>query len=120
MFKNPVCKVYRFQTTDSKWMLVKEQMAECTLSFSIPIQLLRLYIQEDRHRYVNCPGTGEYTNTCRYPPDLTGNAERRAKIWRGKQEDERENKRGIDRVMWPRLSAGRRLQGWKWMFKSYT
>lgn len=52
VFKNPVCKVYRFQTTDSKWMLVREQMAECTLSFSIPIQLLRLYIQEDRQRYV--------------------------------------------------------------------
>ncbi|GAA6069539.1 type II inositol 3,4-bisphosphate 4-phosphatase isoform X1, partial [Tachysurus ichikawai] len=51
-FKNPVCKVYRFQTTDSKWMLVREQMAECTLSFSVPIQLLRLFIQEDRHRYV--------------------------------------------------------------------
>ncbi|TSK22482.1 Type II inositol 3,4-bisphosphate 4-phosphatase [Bagarius yarrelli] len=50
VFKNPVCKVYRFQTTDSKWMLVREQMAECTLSFSIPIQLLRLFIQEDRHR----------------------------------------------------------------------
>lgn len=53
VFKNPVCKVYRFQTTDSKWMLVREQMAECTLSFSIPIQLLQLYIQEDRHRYVS-------------------------------------------------------------------
>ncbi|KAK3572671.1 hypothetical protein QTP86_004033 [Hemibagrus guttatus] len=50
VFKNPVCKVYRFQTTDSKWMLVREQMAECTLSFSIPIQLLRLFIQEDRNR----------------------------------------------------------------------
>lgn len=76
VFKNPVCKVYRFQTTDSKWMLVREQMAECTLSFSVPIQLLRLYIQEDRHRYVIIQleqqhGTGEYTHICRCPPDVT-------------------------------------------------
>lgn len=50
VFKNPVCKVYRFQTVDSKWMLVREQMEECTLSFSIPKQLLALYIQEDMSR----------------------------------------------------------------------
>lgn len=50
VFKNPVCKVYRFQTMDSKWMLVREQMEECTLSFSIPKQLLSLYIQEDMSR----------------------------------------------------------------------
>ncbi|KAM6972366.1 type II inositol 3,4-bisphosphate 4-phosphatase isoform 2-T2 [Aplochiton taeniatus] len=50
VFKNPVCKVYRFQTVDSKWMLVREQMEECTLSFSIPKQLLSLYIQEDMRR----------------------------------------------------------------------
>uniref|UniRef100_A0A8C4ZN43 phosphatidylinositol-3,4-bisphosphate 4-phosphatase n=1 Tax=Gadus morhua TaxID=8049 RepID=A0A8C4ZN43_GADMO len=50
LFKNPVCKVYRFQTVDSKWMLVREQMEECTLSFSLPKQLLSLYIQEDTTR----------------------------------------------------------------------
>lgn len=50
VFKNPVCKVYRFQTVDNKWMLVREQMEECTLSFSIPKQLLSLYIQEDMSR----------------------------------------------------------------------
>ncbi|KAK0142315.1 Type II inositol 3,4-bisphosphate 4-phosphatase [Merluccius polli] len=50
VFKNPVCKVYRFQTLDSKWMLVREQMEECTLSFSLPKQLLSLYIQEDATR----------------------------------------------------------------------
>ncbi|XP_047668800.1 type II inositol 3,4-bisphosphate 4-phosphatase isoform X3 [Tachysurus fulvidraco] len=59
VFKNPVCKVYRFQTTDSKWMLVREQMAECTLSFSVPIQLLRLFIQEDRHRIQELNDLGE-------------------------------------------------------------
>uniref|UniRef100_A0A3Q1BAW7 Phosphatidylinositol-3,4-bisphosphate 4-phosphatase n=1 Tax=Amphiprion ocellaris TaxID=80972 RepID=A0A3Q1BAW7_AMPOC len=50
VFRNPVCKVYRFQTVDSKWMFVREQMEECTLSFSIPKQLLSLYIQEDMSR----------------------------------------------------------------------
>uniref|UniRef100_A0AAQ5Z4X8 Phosphatidylinositol-3,4-bisphosphate 4-phosphatase n=1 Tax=Amphiprion ocellaris TaxID=80972 RepID=A0AAQ5Z4X8_AMPOC len=50
LFRNPVCKVYRFQTVDSKWMFVREQMEECTLSFSIPKQLLSLYIQEDMSR----------------------------------------------------------------------
>ncbi|XP_053358893.1 type II inositol 3,4-bisphosphate 4-phosphatase isoform X4 [Clarias gariepinus] len=59
VFKNPVCRVYRFQTTDSKWMQVKEQMAECTLSFSIPIQLLRLYIQEDTQRIQELNNLGE-------------------------------------------------------------
>lgn len=51
MFKNPVCKVYRFQTVDSKWMLVREQMGESTLSFTIPKQLITLHIQEDSRRY---------------------------------------------------------------------
>ncbi|XP_058884300.1 type II inositol 3,4-bisphosphate 4-phosphatase-like isoform X1 [Acipenser ruthenus] len=50
VFKNPVCKVYRFQTVDSKWMFIREQMAECTLSFNIPKQLMTLYIQEDMRR----------------------------------------------------------------------
>ncbi|XP_062852304.1 type II inositol 3,4-bisphosphate 4-phosphatase isoform X2 [Trichomycterus rosablanca] len=59
VFKNPVYKVYKFQTTDNKWMLVREQMAECILSFSIPVQLLRLYIQEDRHRIQELHDLGE-------------------------------------------------------------
>ncbi|KAL4618163.1 type II inositol 3,4-bisphosphate 4-phosphatase isoform X1 [Arapaima gigas] len=50
VFRNPVCKVYRFQTVDNRWMLVREQMAECTLSFLIPKQLITLYIQEDMRR----------------------------------------------------------------------
>uniref|UniRef100_A0A8D3EB51 Inositol polyphosphate-4-phosphatase type II B n=1 Tax=Scophthalmus maximus TaxID=52904 RepID=A0A8D3EB51_SCOMX len=56
---NPVCKVYRFQTVDSKWMLVREQMEECTLSFSIPKQLLSLYIQEDMNRVQDLRELGE-------------------------------------------------------------
>ncbi|XP_062288277.1 type II inositol 3,4-bisphosphate 4-phosphatase isoform X1 [Scomber scombrus] len=59
VFKNPVCKVYRFQTADSKWMLVREQMEECTLSFSIPKQLLSLYIQEDMRRVQDLRELGE-------------------------------------------------------------
>lgn len=59
VFKNPVCKVYRFQTVDSKWMLVREQMEECTLSFSIPKQLLALYIQEDMSRVQDLKELGD-------------------------------------------------------------
>ncbi|XP_063739317.1 type II inositol 3,4-bisphosphate 4-phosphatase isoform X3 [Eleginops maclovinus] len=59
VFKNPICKVYRFQTVDSKWMLVREQMEECTLSFSIPKQLLSLYIQEDMSRVRDLRELGE-------------------------------------------------------------
>uniref|UniRef100_A0A3Q2FFM0 phosphatidylinositol-3,4-bisphosphate 4-phosphatase n=1 Tax=Cyprinodon variegatus TaxID=28743 RepID=A0A3Q2FFM0_CYPVA len=59
VFRNPVCKVYRFQTMDSKWMLVREQMEECTLSFTIPKQLLALYIQEDQSRLQNLEELGE-------------------------------------------------------------
>uniref|UniRef100_A0A8C1PEX9 Inositol polyphosphate-4-phosphatase type II B n=1 Tax=Cyprinus carpio TaxID=7962 RepID=A0A8C1PEX9_CYPCA len=59
VFKNAVCKVYRFQTVDSKGMLVREQMAECTLSFSIPKQLIALYIQEDTCRIQELKDLGE-------------------------------------------------------------
>ncbi|KAJ8403627.1 hypothetical protein AAFF_G00349530 [Aldrovandia affinis] len=59
VFKNPVCKVYRFQTVDCKWMLVREQMAECTLSFNIPKQLITLYVQEDMRRIQELKDLGE-------------------------------------------------------------
>ncbi|KAM4594978.1 type II inositol 3,4-bisphosphate 4-phosphatase isoform 3-T3 [Fundulus diaphanus] len=59
VFRNPICKVYRFQTADSKWMLVREQMEECTLSFTIPRQLLSLYIQEDKSRLQDLEDLGE-------------------------------------------------------------
>ncbi|XP_047221658.1 type II inositol 3,4-bisphosphate 4-phosphatase isoform X3 [Girardinichthys multiradiatus] len=59
VFRNPVCKVYRFQTVDSKWMLVREQMEECTLSFTIPKQLLSLYIEEDHRRLQDLEELGE-------------------------------------------------------------
>ncbi|CAB1423270.1 unnamed protein product [Pleuronectes platessa] len=41
-----VCKVYRFLTEDQRWLLVREQMSETPLSFSLPKQLLRALIHE--------------------------------------------------------------------------
>uniref|UniRef100_A0A8C2WS00 Type II inositol 3,4-bisphosphate 4-phosphatase n=1 Tax=Cyclopterus lumpus TaxID=8103 RepID=A0A8C2WS00_CYCLU len=40
-----VCKVYRFQTEDQRWLLVREQMSETPLSFSLPKQLLSALIR---------------------------------------------------------------------------
>ncbi|XP_069374654.1 type II inositol 3,4-bisphosphate 4-phosphatase-like isoform X2 [Paralichthys olivaceus] len=41
-----VCKVYRFLTEDQRWLLVREQMSETPLSFSLPKQLLSALIHE--------------------------------------------------------------------------
>ncbi|XP_054609191.1 type II inositol 3,4-bisphosphate 4-phosphatase-like isoform X3 [Dunckerocampus dactyliophorus] len=41
-----VCKVYRFQTEDARCLLVKEQMSETPLSFSLPKQLLSVLISQ--------------------------------------------------------------------------
>uniref|UniRef100_A0A8C4RK63 Uncharacterized protein n=1 Tax=Erpetoichthys calabaricus TaxID=27687 RepID=A0A8C4RK63_ERPCA len=59
VFKNPVCKVYRFQTADGQWMFIRELMAECTLSFNIPKQLINLFIQEDMQRIQDLKEMGE-------------------------------------------------------------
>ncbi|XP_047438255.1 type II inositol 3,4-bisphosphate 4-phosphatase-like isoform X1 [Mugil cephalus] len=45
-----VSKVYRFQTEDQRWLLVREQMSETPLSFSLPRQLLSTLIQEHKDR----------------------------------------------------------------------
>ncbi|XP_037538296.1 type II inositol 3,4-bisphosphate 4-phosphatase [Nematolebias whitei] len=45
-----VCKVYRFQTEDRRWLLVREQMCETPLSFSVPKQLLSVLIREHTDR----------------------------------------------------------------------
>ncbi|TKS93268.1 Type II inositol 3,4-bisphosphate 4-phosphatase [Collichthys lucidus] len=45
-----VCKVYRFHMEDQRWLLVREQMSETPLSFSLPKQLLSALIQEHRNR----------------------------------------------------------------------
>ncbi|XP_040887532.1 type II inositol 3,4-bisphosphate 4-phosphatase-like isoform X2 [Toxotes jaculatrix] len=45
-----VCKVYRFQTEDQRWMLVREQLSETPLSFSLPKQLLSALIREHTNR----------------------------------------------------------------------
>ncbi|XP_077962173.1 type II inositol 3,4-bisphosphate 4-phosphatase isoform X5 [Gasterosteus aculeatus] len=46
----PVCKVYRFQTEDQRWLLVREQMSETPLSFSLPKQLLSALIRSHASR----------------------------------------------------------------------
>ncbi|CAK6977553.1 type II inositol 3%2C4-bisphosphate 4-phosphatase-like isoform X3 [Scomber scombrus] len=45
-----VCKVYRFQMEDQRWLLVREQMSETPLSFSLPKQLLSALIHENTSR----------------------------------------------------------------------
>ncbi|XP_051800151.1 type II inositol 3,4-bisphosphate 4-phosphatase-like [Acanthochromis polyacanthus] len=45
-----VCKLYRFQTEDHRWLLVREQMSETPLSFSLPKHLLSKLIQEHTDR----------------------------------------------------------------------
>ncbi|XP_069487278.1 inositol polyphosphate 4-phosphatase type II isoform X1 [Ambystoma mexicanum] len=50
VLKNPTCKLYRFPTSDNKWMCVREQMTESIMSFHIPKELLTLYIKEDMRR----------------------------------------------------------------------
>ncbi|XP_041821254.1 type II inositol 3,4-bisphosphate 4-phosphatase-like [Chelmon rostratus] len=45
-----VCKVYRFQTENQRWLLVREQMSETALSFSLPKQLLSALIHEHTSR----------------------------------------------------------------------
>ncbi|KAM9335796.1 type II inositol 3,4-bisphosphate 4-phosphatase-like isoform 1-T3 [Symphorus nematophorus] len=45
-----VSKVYRFQTEDQRWLLVREQMSETPLSFCLPKQLLSALIHEHTSR----------------------------------------------------------------------
>lgn len=47
VLKNPVYKLYRFPTSDNKWMRIREQMSESILSFHIPKELISLQIKED-------------------------------------------------------------------------
>ncbi|XP_072232052.1 type II inositol 3,4-bisphosphate 4-phosphatase-like isoform X2 [Leuresthes tenuis] len=54
-----VCKVYRFQTEDRRWLLVREQMSETPLSFSLPKQLLSALIQEHTNRILELGELGE-------------------------------------------------------------
>ncbi|XP_041435498.1 type II inositol 3,4-bisphosphate 4-phosphatase isoform X4 [Xenopus laevis] len=50
VFRNPIYKFYRFPSSDNKWICVREQMAESSMSFHIPKQLLSLYLKEDTRR----------------------------------------------------------------------
>ncbi|XP_076771568.1 inositol polyphosphate 4-phosphatase type II isoform X5 [Arvicanthis niloticus] len=47
VLRNPVYKLYRFPTSDNKWMRIREQMSESILSFHIPKELISLHIKED-------------------------------------------------------------------------
>ncbi|XP_044286660.1 inositol polyphosphate 4-phosphatase type II isoform X4 [Varanus komodoensis] len=59
VLKNPICKFYRFPTSDNKWMCVREQMSESTLSFHIPKELINLHIKEDMRRNQELKELGE-------------------------------------------------------------
>ncbi|XP_074011164.1 inositol polyphosphate 4-phosphatase type II isoform X5 [Numenius arquata] len=59
VLKNPICKLYRFPTSDNKWMRIREQMAETTLSFHVPKELISLHIKEDMRRNQELKDLGE-------------------------------------------------------------
>ncbi|XP_025945251.1 type II inositol 3,4-bisphosphate 4-phosphatase [Apteryx rowi] len=59
VLKNPICKLYRFPTSDNKWMQIREQMAETTLSFHVPKELINLHIKEDMRRNQELKELGE-------------------------------------------------------------
>ncbi|XP_068961535.1 inositol polyphosphate 4-phosphatase type II isoform X5 [Petaurus breviceps papuanus] len=59
VLKNPVYKLYRFPTSDNKWMRIREQMYETTLSFHIPKELISLHIKEDMRRNQELKDLGE-------------------------------------------------------------
>ncbi|XP_075566013.1 inositol polyphosphate 4-phosphatase type II isoform X5 [Pelecanus crispus] len=59
VLKNPICKLYRFPTADNKWMRIREQMAETTLSFHVPKELINLHIKEDMRRNQELKDLGE-------------------------------------------------------------
>lgn len=58
-----VSKLYRFQTEDQRWLLVREQMSETPLSFSLPKQLLSALIEEHRSRCVPDRPTVPFTSS---------------------------------------------------------
>uniref|UniRef100_G1PXB2 Inositol polyphosphate-4-phosphatase type II B n=1 Tax=Myotis lucifugus TaxID=59463 RepID=G1PXB2_MYOLU len=59
VLKNPVCKLYRFPTSDNKWMRIREQMSESILSFHVPKELISLHIKEDLCRNQELKELGE-------------------------------------------------------------
>ncbi|KAM9142891.1 inositol polyphosphate 4-phosphatase type II isoform 2-T2 [Pangshura tecta] len=59
VLKNPIYKLYRFPTSDNKWMHIREQMSESTLSFHVPKELINLHIKEDMKRNQDLKELGE-------------------------------------------------------------
>ncbi|XP_076023777.1 type II inositol 3,4-bisphosphate 4-phosphatase-like isoform X2 [Genypterus blacodes] len=56
-----VCKVYRFQTEDLRWLLVREQMSETPLSFALPKLLLSALIRPHMDRVQEMKDLGDLT-----------------------------------------------------------
>ncbi|XP_065260764.1 inositol polyphosphate 4-phosphatase type II isoform X7 [Emys orbicularis] len=59
VLKNPICKLYRFPTSDNKWLHIREQMSDSTLSFHVPKELINLNIKEDMRRNQDLKELGE-------------------------------------------------------------
>ncbi|XP_067424070.1 inositol polyphosphate 4-phosphatase type II isoform X3 [Emydura macquarii macquarii] len=59
VLKNPICKLYRFPTSDNKWLHIREQMSESTISFHVPKELINLHIKEDMRRNQDLKELGE-------------------------------------------------------------
>ncbi|KAM7168552.1 inositol polyphosphate 4-phosphatase type II isoform 2-T2 [Macrochelys suwanniensis] len=59
VLKNPICKLYRFPTSENKWLHIREQMSESTLSFHVPKELINLHIKEDMRRNQDLKELGE-------------------------------------------------------------
>ncbi|KAM4708351.1 inositol polyphosphate 4-phosphatase type II isoform 4-T4 [Discoglossus pictus] len=59
VLKNPIYKFYRFPSSDNKWICVREQMSESSMSFHIPKELLTLYLNEDTRRIEQLKELGE-------------------------------------------------------------
>ncbi|KAM6440022.1 inositol polyphosphate 4-phosphatase type II isoform 1-T1 [Liasis olivaceus] len=59
VLKNPICKLYRFPTSDNNWMCIREQMFESNLSFHVPKELISLHIKEDLRRNQDLKELGE-------------------------------------------------------------
>lgn len=52
-FANAIVKSFRFPTADGAHLLVQEHMSECVLTFTLPRQLLRLWIAEEKANLEN-------------------------------------------------------------------
>uniref|UniRef100_A0A8C5LYA8 Inositol polyphosphate-4-phosphatase type II B n=1 Tax=Leptobrachium leishanense TaxID=445787 RepID=A0A8C5LYA8_9ANUR len=59
VLRNPIYKFYRFPSSDNKWICVREQMSESSMSLHVPKQLLTLYLKEDTRRIEELKDLGD-------------------------------------------------------------